>query len=99
MAPPSKRVHDIRIAGMPLKLRSTHDPETVQELARMVDEKITEALRGTPSGSFQHSVLLASLNMAEELVMLRRRVAADLGRLEVQAKSILGELEDATPSA
>ena len=88
-----KTIHEVKVAGVPLKIRSTHDEQTVQELVKMVDEKITEALRLTRSGSFQHSVLLASLNMAEELLLLRQKAQVELTRLEDKAKSIIIELE------
>jgi cell division protein ZapA len=93
MTTSNKKIHDVKVAGVPLRIRSTHDQETVQELVRMVDEKINEALRLTPSGSFQHGILLAALNMAEELLVLRQKAQTELTRLEHKAKSIIVELE------
>lgn len=93
MSTSTKNIHDVKIAGVPLKIRSNHDPETVQELVRLVDERIAEALRLTPSGSFQHSILLACLNMAEELLVLRRKAQVELGYLESKTKSIIADLE------
>ena len=42
-------VHDVIIAGIPLKLKSEKDYEAVNKLVTYVDKKITDAL---PAGAF-----------------------------------------------
>ena len=87
--------YEVQVAGLPLRLKSSHNTETVQELVDLVDAKVKEALAANPSISFQKALLLASLHVAEDLVFLKRAVRERLNGLEVKAKSILSELESA----
>lgn len=89
----TKTVYEIEIAGLPLKLRSSHDEKTVKELSRMVDSKVNEALNMGQNVSFQNALLLSALHIAEELVLLKRAAASELGQIEKQAQSILSGLE------
>ena len=90
--------YDVQVAGMPLRLKSSHDEQTVQELIDLVDGKIKEALSANSQLSFQKALLLASLHVAEDLVFLKRAVQSRLDSLEDKAKGILAEL-DSTPVA
>ncbi len=90
--------YEVQVAGMPLRLKSSHDETTVQELIDLVDGKIKEALSGNSSVSFQKALLLASLHVAEDLVFLKRAVRSRLDSLETKAKGILTEL-DSSPLA
>ena len=65
----NKTLYELSIAGLPFKLKSSHDEQTVQQLVEFVDQKVKEALQATKSGSFQSAAILAALNIAEELVM------------------------------
>ena len=90
--------YEVQVAGLPLRLKSTHDEKTVQELIGLVDGKIKEVLSANTNISFQKALLLASLHVAEDLVFLKRAVSARLDTLESKAKGILTEL-DQTPLA
>lgn len=90
--------YEVHVAGLPLRLKSSHDEKTVQELVDMIDLKVKEALSSSASISFQKALLLASLHVAEDLVFLKRAVRERLDLLENKAKSILTEL-DSTPAA
>src|SRR5665213_1631750 len=90
--------YEVQVAGLPLRLRSSHDEETVQELIDLVDCKIKEAMSSNPSISFQKALLLASLHVAEDLVFLKRAIRNRLDSLETKAKGILTEL-DSSPLA
>ncbi|MCB0361227.1 MAG: cell division protein ZapA [Bdellovibrionales bacterium] len=89
----AKRTYEVLIAGLTLKLRSSHDEETVAELVALVDEKVNEAMGGHPNVSFQNALLLASLHIAEELILLKRVAAQELQGLESKAQEILTNLE------
>lgn len=89
----SKTTYEFNIAGLPFKLRSSHDQQTVQELVRLVDHKIHQALSATKSGSVQSAAVLAALNLAEELVLLKRRAIKELDRLEERTLRISQDLE------
>jgi len=90
--------YEVQVAGLPLRLKSTHDEKTVAELVSLVDGKIKEVLSANSNISFQKALLLASLHVAEDLVFLKRAVRDRLDILETKAKSVLTEL-DQTPVA
>ena len=88
-----KELYNVTIAGLPLKLKSSHDLSTVNELASLVDGKIEQALSQGKQVSFQNALLLASLHIAEELISLKKSVNEDLNYLKTKSKKILTELE------
>ncbi|MBX9765915.1 MAG: cell division protein ZapA [Bdellovibrionales bacterium] len=90
----SKTVYEVEIAGLPLKVKSSHDEATVRELSQFVDSKIKEALPLTKNNSFQTAALLACLNIAEELITLKGKAFQELDRVEEKAQKILSRLED-----
>ncbi len=85
--------YEVQVAGMPLRLKSSHDQETVQELIDLVDGRIKEAMSSSANISFQNALLLASLHVAEDLVFLKRALRDRLDNLETKAKGVLTELE------
>lgn len=87
----------VLIAGVPLRLKSSHDKETVQELVRMVDEKVRQALPLTKTGSVQNAAILAALNLAEELLLLRRHAHELTEHLEAKIRHVMTELEKSSP--
>lgn len=94
-APKSKeQVYEVNIAGVPLRLKSSHDEETVRELINLVDRKVREALPLTKTGSLQTASIFASLHLAEEILMLKRKTQAELQSLESKAEKVLSDLED-----
>lgn len=97
-APTKSELYEVHVAGLPLKLKSSHDEQTVQELITLIDKKVNEAMASNASISFQKALLLAALHVAEDLVFLKRAVRDRLDLLENKAKGILTEL-DTTPAA
>ncbi len=87
------RLFEVEIAGVPLRLKSSHDEQTVNELVRFVDEKVREALPLTKTGSIQNASILASLHLAEEYLMLKRKAQNELDGLEAKALKVISELE------
>lgn len=81
------------IAGLPYKLRSSHDEETVNELVEFVDSKIQQAINATKSGAFQSAAVLAALNIAEELILLKKRARKEIERIEDRAMKLSQDLE------
>lgn len=92
------RSFQVSIAGVPLRLRSSHDEETVNELVRLVDSKIGEALPLTKTGSIQNASILAALNLAEELLLLKRRAKELVDGLEARAARVIEDLEKSGPT-
>ena len=85
--------YEVQVAGLPLRLKSSHDEQTVQELIQLVDGKVKEAMASNSNISFQKALLLASLHVAEDLVFLKRALRSRLDNLEGKAKSILSEMD------
>lgn len=89
-----KKTYDLNIAGMSFKLRSSHDEQTVKELVEFVDGKTKEAMQALKSGSFQSAAVLAALNIAEELILLKKRAHRELDLLEEKALKLSQNLEN-----
>lgn len=87
------RLFEVEIAGVPLRLKSSHDVQTVNELVALVDRRIKEALPLTKTGSIQNASILASLHLAEEYLNLRNQAKAELDRLETKTLKVISELE------
>lgn len=87
------RLFEVEIAGVPLRLKSSHDEQTVNELVALVDRKVREALPLTKTGSIQNASILASLHLAEEYLTLKRKAKAELERLEKKTLKVISELE------
>ena len=86
-------LYDFSVAGVSLKVRSANDEKTVQELMGYVDDKISEAMLSTKSGSLQNAAILAALNIAEELYALKEEARNELEELERKAARISSSLE------
>ncbi len=93
-----KKLHEVDIAGIPLKLLSQNDEATVRQLVQYVDQKIKEALPLTKTGSIQNAALLAALHIAEELHRIKRDSYAELGRLAEQTQNIVNNIDIASDS-
>lgn len=76
-----------------MRLKSSHDEQTVNELVRLVDRKVREALTLTKTGSIQNAAILASLHLAEEYLLLKRKAKGELDSLEAKALKVISELE------
>ncbi len=93
----NRSVYNVQVAGLPLKVRSSHESAFVDELVQIVDQKVEEAMRANVTVSFQNALVLASLNLAEELVLLRQTLFRELDQVETQSREILNQLDDVTP--
>ena len=89
-----KKSYEIKIADVTFKLKSGLDESTVNELAKYVDERVKQAINSTKSGSFQNASILAALNIAEELILLKRKANRELERLEDKAIQLSHDLEN-----
>jgi cell division protein ZapA (FtsZ GTPase activity inhibitor) len=88
-----KDTYEVSIAGLPLKLRSSYDEETVKGLVQVVDKKVKEVLEANPQISFQKAILLTSLHFVEEDMLLKKALFTELNSLEAKTKDLLNDLE------
>ncbi len=89
-----KKNFNFLIAGVPYKLRSSHDDATVQELVDFGNNKMTQAMAVTKNGSFQNAAVLTAMNRAEELILLKRKAQRELDKLEEKTMQLSLELEN-----
>ena len=89
-----KQTFDFKIAGVPYKIKTSHETEMVQELIQFVGVKVDEALKKTKNGSFQNAAVLAALNIAEELILLKRRARSELEKLEEKTLRLSLEIDN-----
>ncbi|WP_413557957.1 cell division protein ZapA [Bdellovibrio sp. HCB209] len=89
-----KKNFNFLIAGVPYKLKSSHDDATVQELVDFVNNKMTQAMAVTKNGSFQNAAVLTAMNVAEELILLKRKAQRELDKLEEKTMQLSLELEN-----
>ncbi len=89
-----KPTFDFKIAGVSYKIKTSHDEKTVHELVSFVNKKVTEAMSATKNSSFQNAAVLAALNIAEEMILLKKRALAELDKLELKASKMAQELEN-----
>jgi cell division protein ZapA len=88
-----KKNFDFKIAGVSYKIKSSHDEETVQNLVNYVDQKVSDAMKVTKNASFQNAAVLAALNIAEELILLKKRAYDELEILEVKASKLASKID------
>lgn len=89
-----KKNFNFLIAGVPYKLKTSHDDATVQELVDFVNNKMNQAMAVTKNGSFQNAAVLTAMNIAEELILLKRKAQRELDRIEEKALQLSAELEN-----
>lgn len=93
-----KQVHEFKIAGVPYRLKSSHDEETVNQLIQLVQSKVEDALKLTKNGSFQNAAVLAAMNLAEELLLLKKKAHRELSRLEEKAQLLVEQIDQTNQS-
>jgi cell division protein ZapA len=89
-----KKTYDFLIAGVPYKLKTSHDDATVQQLVDFVNNKMSLAISTTKNGSFQNAAVLTALNLAEELILLKKRMQKELERVEDKVLKLSHDLEN-----
>ena len=87
-------LYEVGIAGVPLRLKSSHDEQTVNDLVSLVDRKIREALPLTKTGAVQNAAILAALHLAEECLLLKRKAQIELDWLEAKTLKVISDMEN-----
>lgn len=86
-------MHNLSIAGQRLTVRSPADPEYVERLAAMVDQRI--ARTGGHGAGPLGAALLAALSLADDLVKAQDEAARLRREVVRRADAILTTLADA----
>ncbi len=88
-----KRSVTVEVAGQKFTLKTDGDEAYVKTLARLVTEKIDEAKQSARSVSTQSLVILAAMNIADELMQARRASAELKRKVRDKGRTILELLE------
>lgn len=89
-----KKTFDFLIAGVPYKIKSSHDDEVVKDMVDYVNSRMNQALSQTKNGSFQNAAVLTAMNIAEELILLKRKAYRELSKIEEKALRLEVEIEN-----
>ena len=89
-----KKTHEFNIAGVPYKLKTSHDDALVNELVEFLNQKMSQALAVSKNGSYQNAAVLTALHLAEELLLLKRKAAHELEILEEKILKLSHDLEN-----
>jgi cell division protein ZapA len=91
-----KKVYEVDIAGMAFKLLSEQREDLVHEMVDYVDLKIREAMQFSKNASLPGAAVLAALNIAEELFLLKQKARTQLDQLANRTESILLQIEESS---
>ena len=80
----------VMILGERYTIRAAEDPAYVQRVAQYVEAQLTEVVKGSPSLPSSKAIVLASLNIADELFKLE----SDKEQSEAAVAARLGKLAD-----
>ena len=87
------RTHEVVLLGRKYKLKSQHDEAHVRQLAAYLSEKIGEVQRKGTSTTID-AALLAALNIADELFLLRKDAEERLAAIGEKTQTLLAALEE-----
>ncbi len=90
----AKTLH-VEIFGSTYKLRSENDPQHVEALAQLVDQKMRAIAGRTTAVETSRIAILAALNLADDLVRSRRPGDSGESKIAERAASLLDRLERA----
>ncbi len=86
------QTYDLEIADISVRVKSNQSDDRVQEVARMVNEKVEEGLkRNLP---FQKALIFACLHFAEELSEIKEAYSLKLHEIEEKTKMIVDKVEE-----
>ena len=87
------KTYDVNIAGVPLRLKATHDRETVDQILEMVEQKFDDKISKTTK---QNTAILACLRLAEELYLLKNNVKKELDHIESLALDHVAQMQSSS---
>ena len=91
------KTYQVNIGGHQLKLKSNHDAVTFDEIVQLVEKQFILSSKGKNQNlSVQKALILSCLNVAEELVCLKKILAQKLGQLESSVQSIFSKMKSSS---
>jgi cell division protein ZapA len=84
----------VEIMGREFRIRGSADAQYVREIARYVDDKLREVSQGSSAAVSERVVVLAALNIADELFQLKRASSEEMANIAKKAESLLTMLDE-----
>lgn len=88
------RATTVEILGREYKIRGSADDAYVQEVAGYVDAKMREVSRGSVAAAPDRVAILAAMNIADELMQLRRAASEEMTSIEQRAQNLITMLDE-----
>ena len=85
---PDEKVVHVEVHGQRYPIKTTLQPEYVQDLASYVNRRMGMAADVSPSTDMLGLAILAALNIADELYRMRNRQLDDAGNLAERAQQL-----------
>ena len=92
------KTYEVCIGDCSLKLKSQHNSDTLNEIVQVVEQQILYSKKHNRNLSMQKTFVLSCLNMAEELVCLKRALRQRMNLMESSVQSIFSELKSSSGS-
>jgi cell division protein ZapA (FtsZ GTPase activity inhibitor) len=89
----STNTYKVKIYQQELSIKTDGSPDYVREIVQYVDAQIALAAKNNSPGSSVKTVILAALNIAEELFQKKRELELFEEKLAQKSKSIMQQLE------
>jgi cell division protein ZapA len=93
MGEDSEQVTTVRIFNQTYNVRSTNEPEYIQKLAALLDSKMAEISKLTPTVDTVRVAVLAALNITDEYFLAQSRLEALEQEVEERGKRLISMLE------
>ncbi len=87
------KTYKVHIGGCSLKLKSHQDSGTLKEIMHIVNQQVRSSDAQYRTLSAQKKLALSCLNIAGELVCLKKALSYKLNRLEADTQSAVSHLK------
>lgn len=94
----SLKTYEVCIGDCSLKLKSQHNPDTLNEIVQVVEQQVRCSKEYNRNLSMQKAFVLSCLNIAEELVCLKQALRRQMNLMESSVQSIFSELKSSSTS-
>ena len=85
---PDPKVVHVEVHGQKYPIRTSLDPQYVEELAQFVESRMALALRSSPSSDAVGLAILTALNITDEYFRARTALSNDSGSVTARAAEL-----------
>jgi cell division protein ZapA len=89
----SEKVTTVKIFNQTYNVRSENEPEYIQKLATLLDDKMSEISQLTPTVDTVRVAVLAALNIADEYFLAQARLSALEQEVDERSSRMISTLE------